>query len=81
MAQKRRKWRGSGRRGLRARGDVRQRKEGQEEAKLCHGSRQRAERCALPWANFGFNLSFRGCVKFGFFLGEATSCMGLSPGG
>lgn len=50
-------------------------------AKLCHHSWQHAEGCALPWANFGFNLSFRGCVKFGFFLGEANSCLGLSPGG
>lgn len=56
------------------------RKEGHEGAKPCHGSWQR-EGCALPWANFGFNLSFRGCVKFGFFLGEAASCLGLSPGG
>lgn len=80
MGQRRRKWRDNGRAESMRRCET-QRKEGHEGAKLCHGTWQYAEGCALPWANFGFNLSFRGCVKFGFFLGEATSCLGLSPGG
>lgn len=36
--------------------------------------------CDVLKDNLGFNLSFRGCVKFGFFLGEASSWFGAFPG-
>lgn len=44
----------------------------------------RGWRCAggrsLRWANLGFDLSFEGgCVKFGFFLGVASSGFGAFP--
>lgn len=46
----------------------------------CHGSLQCAEGRSLRWANLGFNLSFRGCVKLGFFLEETNSWFGAFPG-
>lgn len=60
---------------------MRDRKEGSSRA----GPRlhQRHSQCAggraLRWANLGFNLSFGGCVKFGFFLEEASSWFGAFP--
>lgn len=45
----------------------------------CHRHLRCAEGCSLRWANLGFNLSFGGCVKFSFFLEEASSWFGAFP--
>lgn len=58
-------------------GDMRE--EGKRRAGLCHRLLRCAEGRSSRWTNLGFNLSFGGCVKFSFFLEEASSWFGAFP--
>ena len=56
-----------------------EREEGKRRAGLCHRLLRCAEGRSSRWTNLGFNLSFGGCVKFSFFLEEASSWFGAFP--